>query len=229
MTERSRHPNIDALVEEERRERETFRHGRKANGHDKERHHGGRDDGATAGSLDPLWRAIRALRCVTPVKENFAVVAGALLGTREQEAEQVFKAWTEPLANEEKALASRVWEETRAAFGDKPAAPPEGVYRLAFAARWRWPIVFSANRLDEMADDAEHHLVRAGAEIYQLDNRLVRPVQGKVSAANNRQAAVAQLLPVTPSYLRSGGRHRCWFQQLRSSSATRGSTWRRSR
>jgi putative DNA primase/helicase len=52
-----------------------------------------------------------------------------------------------------------------------------------------------------MAEEAEHQLVLAGAENYQLDNRLVRPVLSKVFTAGPRRAAVAQLLPITLSYM----------------------------
>jgi putative DNA primase/helicase len=194
-------PIFDQLLEEERLEREKFKRGRKANGHDEKRDRRIKEGRTTVGSLGPLWRAIRALRYVKAVEENFGIVAAALVGTRQEGAEEVFKAWTGQLANEDKARASRVWERISAACGEKPAAAPEGIYRLAFAAGWRWPIVFNANRLDEMAEEAEHQLVRAGADIYQLDDRLVRPVLSGVSAANNRKAAVAQLLPVTLSYM----------------------------
>src|ERR1700746_1761645 len=52
--------------------------GRKANGHDEKRGRRVKDGRATAESLGPLWRAIRALRYVKPVEENLGIVAAAL-------------------------------------------------------------------------------------------------------------------------------------------------------
>jgi putative DNA primase/helicase len=102
---------------------------------------------------------------------------------------------------EEKVQARLKWERIEAALGDTPAASPKEIYRLARTKGWRWPIIFSANRLAAMAEEAEHQLVLAGAKIYQLDSRLVRPVLSRVSTASDRNAEVAQLLPVTLSYM----------------------------
>jgi hypothetical protein len=200
MTDRN--PIFDQLLQEEPLEREKFQRGRKVNGHDKKQDRRVKQCRTTAASLDPLWRAIRALRYVKAVRQNLGVVASALVATRQKDAEEVFNAWAERLADhQDRAEANRMWQQIATACGDAPAAPPEGIYRLALAAGWRWPIIFNANRLDKMAEEAEHQLVRAGAEIYQLDNTLVRPVLSRVSTASSRQAAVAQLLPITQAYM----------------------------
>lgn len=188
------------LLEEKWLEQDKCERRRKANGHDKKRDR--RVKGSmTAEALDLLWRVIRALRYVTPSKQNLGLVAPGLLATREEGAEAIFNDWADGLADsQERAEAGRMWERLASVWGDTPAAPPKVIYEMASAAGWRWPIIFNANRLDQMAEEAEHQLVRAGAEIYQCDNRLVRPVLSRVPAAG-RTAAVAQLLPVELPYM----------------------------
>src|SRR5215470_2029260 len=69
----------------------------------------------------------------------------------------------------------------------------ERIYAEAQRAGWRYPIAHNLNKLDEMAVRVEAALVRAGAEIYQLGNGLVRPVKIEVWAAKGRKTRIAVL------------------------------------
>jgi putative DNA primase/helicase len=79
----------------------------------------------------------------------------------------------------------------------------ERIYREAQRAGWRYPIAHNLNKLDEMVVRVEAALVRAGAEIYQLGNRLVRPVKIEVWAAKGQKTRIAVLVPIDQAFLKS--------------------------
>jgi hypothetical protein len=78
----------------------------------------------------------------------------------------------------------------------------ERIYTEAQKNGWRYPIANNLNKLDEMAVRVEAALVRVGAEIYQLGNRLVRPVKGEADATKGRKTRIAVLVPIEGAYLK---------------------------
>jgi putative DNA primase/helicase len=96
-------------------------------------------------------------------------------------------------------------EEARArwaqGFGDRGSL--EEIYKAAQRAGWRYPIAVNLNRLEEMAERIEATLVRAGAEIYQSGNRLVRPVVTEQLAAKGKKTKQAVLNSIDQSFLKS--------------------------
>ena len=160
------------------------------------------DDGGQPGKArDPLWRARSALKYVVPTPANVLRVGRALHSTGEETAFRLWCDWMKPLGEDEQAARNR--------WGSFATDPPSTnkpitiatVYWHAKQAGWRWPIIFSSNKLDRIAASAEKALVKAGAEIYQRGSTLFRTVIEEVEATNNRKARIAQLKPISKSYM----------------------------
>jgi hypothetical protein len=104
----------------------------------------------------------------------------------------------------DKEKARAYWD---TGFDQASFYPIEAIYRAAQLAGWRFPIAQNLNKLEEMVERTEKALVRAGAEIYQNHDRLVRPVRIKMLAAppagsnKSRMTSVATLEKISEPWL----------------------------
>jgi hypothetical protein len=79
----------------------------------------------------------------------------------------------------------------------------EDIYRAAAVRGWRYPVVLSPNRLNQVAEQSEKALVRAKAEVFQAAAELVRPVRIEVEATKKRKIKVAVLHKIDKAFLKT--------------------------
>jgi putative DNA primase/helicase len=155
-----------------------------------------------------LWRLHTALPFIEPTDKNIQVVGGVLWRLSERDRTQGEVIWVKWLIDKkyDKDKARAYWDE---GFDKATFYPVEVIYRSAQLAGWRFPISRNLNKLEEMVERTEKALVRAGAEIYQNLDRLVRPVRVKVLAAppagstKTRTTTVATLAKISEPWLKS--------------------------
>lgn len=148
-----------------------------------------------------LWRLKAALEWIKPVSEEVAgKVAGVLWrlsrGNR-QAGRDIWVAW---LGEEKKGEAQRLWD---AGFDGTRWCAVEELYEMAQRAGWRFPVAQNLNDLGAMTERVEGALMRAGADIYRSENRLVRPVIEEVEASKGRKTRVATLVGIDHSFLKA--------------------------
>jgi putative DNA primase/helicase len=142
-----------------------------------------------------LWRLESALPFVS---HRMSEDVGALLWfmTRDGERNTACDIWVDWLG--EKARAR--WQR---GFGPPRKGTAERVYCSAQLSGWRFRIMQSHNRLEEMAKLTEAALVRGDVAIYQKGSRLVRPVRLTVQAAKQRTTTIAVLAQIEAAYFKS--------------------------
>ena len=90
------------------------------------------------------------------------------------------------------------------------------LYDLAKKAGWRWPIIFNANKPEQMAQLAEWEMIGRGAEIYRHGAKIVRPVKIEEKSSPNpdgkpRKTKVFKLEPMSnPSMIGELGNYIDW-------------------
>jgi putative DNA primase/helicase len=155
-----------------------------------------------------LWRLQSALEYIEPNEINILMVGSVLWRLSQHDRNQGEIVWVNWLVDKdyEKDKARAYWDR---GFDGAQWYPIEVIYRAAQRAGWRYPIAQNLNKLEEMVERTEKALVRAGAEIYQNRDRLVRPVRVKMMAAppagsaKTRTTTVATLEKITEPWLKS--------------------------
>jgi putative DNA primase/helicase len=155
-----------------------------------------------------LWRLHNALKFINATDKNIQVVGSVLWRMSKEDRSHGEVVWVKWLIDKEyeKDKARAYWD---GGFDKAPFYPVEVIYRAAQAAGWRYPIAQNLNKLEEMVERTEKALVRAGAEIYQNRDRLVRPVRVEMLAAppagsnKTRMTSVATLEKITEPWLKS--------------------------
>jgi hypothetical protein len=144
-----------------------------------------------------LWRLRSAMEFIEP--EEHAEAVGAVLWQMSKSCREVgVEYWTRWVGGEEDEARKR-WREGW--HGSRLTV--EGLFEIAQRAGWRYPLAQNLNRLDETVERAEAALVRAGVEIYQNGNRLVRPVISEVDAAKGRKTKIAVLHLIDGAFLKA--------------------------
>src|SRR5262249_31669075 len=141
------------------------------------------DDTSTANDIRRrLWRLHTALSFIEPTDKNIQIVGSVIWRLSELDRAHGEVVWVKWLIDKkyEKDKARAYWDR---GFDKAPFYPVEVIYRAAQLAGWRYPIAQNLNKLEETVERTEKALVRAGAEIYQTRDRLVRPVRAKMLAA----------------------------------------------
>jgi hypothetical protein len=78
------------------------------------------------------------------------------------------------------------------------------IYRAAISrGGWRYRVVLSPNRLNQVAEQSEKAMVRAKAEIFQAASELVRPVRIEVEATKKRKIKAAVLHKIDKAFLKT--------------------------
>ena len=90
----------------------------------------------------------------------------------------------------------------------------EEIYRAAAGKGWRYPLVLSANRLNQVAERSEQALVRAKAEVFQAASELVRPVRMEVEATKKRKIKAAVLHEIEAAFLKANLTHYIDFHHI---------------
>ena len=84
---------------------------------------------------------------------------------------------------------------------DGGKAGVEDIYRAAAVKGWRFPVVLSPNRLNQVAEQSEKAMIRAKAEVFQTNAELVRPVRIEVEATKKRKIKAAVLHRIDRAFL----------------------------
>jgi putative DNA primase/helicase len=167
------------------------------------------DTNAANNILRKLWRLQSALEKIEPSQANIQLVGSVLWRMSELNRSQGEVVWMYWLSFKNKFHKEKAQEYWNAGFDKAPFRSVEAIYRQAQSVGWRYPIAQNLNKLEEMVERTEQALVRAGAEIYQNRDRLVRPVRVRMLAAppagsiKTRTTTVATLEKISEPWLKS--------------------------
>ena len=157
------------------------------------------DTNAASNVQRKLWRLESALKFLKRADEywlgaNSEVVGATLKWMGQHSPDAACMIWVTVFG-----------EDARGRFrgGFKGLSNIEAIYRHAQRKGWRYPITRNLNKLDEMVKRTEEALVRAGAEIYQAGDKLVRPVLLKVDATKGRKTTIAVLVVIDHAFLKT--------------------------
>jgi putative DNA primase/helicase len=150
------------------------------------------DEGAAAGEqLDvQLWRVEGALAVVRPIGMAQVNEVGGLLWRLTGGKEKGWECWSAWAGNKaDKAKWNEGLRQGRWSL--------EQLWTVAQRQGWRFPMIVSLNRPDQVAEMAERAMIRGGAGIYQIGLELVTVVTKEVEGTKGRKTRVAVLDPVS--------------------------------
>jgi hypothetical protein len=137
-----------------------------------------------------LWRVELALAVVRPAGMAQVDGVGGLLWRLTGGKEKGWECWSGWAGKKaEKARWNEGLHQRRWSL--------ERLWTAAQGEGWRFPMIVSLNRPDQVAEMAERAMIRGGAGIYQIGLELVTVITKEVEGTKGRKTRVAVLDPVT--------------------------------